>query len=139
MVIFLHNLILNEMLNDVMSKPRLINPDLYTFSIFTLWKFIVYYRLCRDIIFFDKIFVSEYKLFKRSNTSSAIYLPKDNYVLRKWKWCSSGEIMFWSFRLKMIMEEILTFQLPNCIVLYIDRLMYGENVLNSFSRNRFSF
>jgi hypothetical protein len=25
-----------EMLNDIMSKPRLLNPDLYTFSIFTL-------------------------------------------------------------------------------------------------------
>jgi hypothetical protein len=125
------------MLNDVMYKPRLLNPDLYTFSTFTWWKSIIYYRLCRDRIFFDKILVSEYKLFKRPNTSSAIYLPKDNSVLRKWKLCSSGEIMFWSFHLKIIMEKILTLRLPSCIVLYIDRLMYGENVLNSFSRNRF--
>jgi hypothetical protein len=35
-VIFLHNLISNEMLNEVMSKPRLLNPYLYTFSRFTL-------------------------------------------------------------------------------------------------------
>jgi hypothetical protein len=60
-------LISNEMLNDVMSKPRLFNPYLYSFSIFTLWKSIVYYRLCRDRIFFDKILVSEYKLLKWSN------------------------------------------------------------------------
>ena len=60
----------NEMLNDVMSKPRLPNPYLYTFSIFTLWKSIVYYRLCRDRIFSDKILVSEYKLFKISNKAN---------------------------------------------------------------------
>jgi hypothetical protein len=35
-IIFLHRLISNEMLNDVMSKPRLLNPDLYTLSIYTL-------------------------------------------------------------------------------------------------------
>jgi hypothetical protein len=49
----------------LMSNSRLLNPYLYTFSIFTLWKSIVYYRICRDRIFFDKILVSEYKLFKR--------------------------------------------------------------------------
>jgi hypothetical protein len=31
--------------------------------IFTIWKCIVYYRLCRDGIYFDKILLSEYKLF----------------------------------------------------------------------------
>jgi hypothetical protein len=35
--------------------------------IFTIWKSIVYYRFCRDRIYFHKIFVSEYKLPKRSN------------------------------------------------------------------------
>ena len=35
--------------------------------IFTIWKSIVYNLLCRDGIYFDKILVSEYKLFKRSN------------------------------------------------------------------------
>jgi hypothetical protein len=29
--------------------------------IFTIWKCIVYHRLCRDGIYFDKILVSEYK------------------------------------------------------------------------------
>ena len=38
--------------------------------IFTIWKCIVYYRLCRDGIYFDKILVSEYKLFKRSNKAN---------------------------------------------------------------------
>ena len=33
-------------------------------------KTIVYYRLCRDGIYFDKISVSEYKLFKRSNKAN---------------------------------------------------------------------
>jgi hypothetical protein len=58
-----------------MSKPRLLNPYLYTFSIFTLWKSIVYYRLCRDRIFFDKILISEYKLFKRSNKANLFLSP----------------------------------------------------------------
>jgi hypothetical protein len=35
--------------------------------IFTIWKCIAYNRFCRDGIYFDKILVSEYKLFKRSN------------------------------------------------------------------------
>ena len=70
MVLFLHKLISNDILNDVMSKPRLVNPYLYTFSIFPLWKSIVYYHLCRDRIFFDKILVSEYNLFKRSNKAN---------------------------------------------------------------------
>jgi hypothetical protein len=34
--------------------------------IFTIWKCIAYYFFCRDGIYFDKILVSEYKLFKRS-------------------------------------------------------------------------
>jgi hypothetical protein len=38
--------------------------------IFTIWKCIVYYRLCRDGIYLDKILVSEYKLFKRSNKAN---------------------------------------------------------------------
>jgi hypothetical protein len=35
--------------------------------IFTIWKCIAYNFFCRDGIYFDKILVSEYKLFKRSN------------------------------------------------------------------------
>jgi hypothetical protein len=38
--------------------------------IFTIWKCIVYHRLCRNGIYFDKILVSEYKLFKRSNKAN---------------------------------------------------------------------
>jgi hypothetical protein len=38
-------------------------------------KSIVYYRLCRDRIFFDKILVSEYKLFKRSNKANLFFSP----------------------------------------------------------------
>jgi hypothetical protein len=38
--------------------------------IFTIWKSIVYYRLCRDGIYFDKILVSEYKPFKWSNKAN---------------------------------------------------------------------
>jgi hypothetical protein len=36
--------------------------------IFTKWKWIVYNRFCRDGIYFDKILVSGYKLFKISQT-----------------------------------------------------------------------
>jgi hypothetical protein len=38
--------------------------------IFTIWKSIAYNRFCRDGIYFDKILVSEYKLFKRSNKAN---------------------------------------------------------------------
>ena len=38
--------------------------------IFIIWKCIVYNRFCRDGIYFDKILVSEYKLFKRSNKAN---------------------------------------------------------------------
>jgi hypothetical protein len=48
---------------------------------YTLWKSIVYYRLCRDGIYFDKILVSEYKLFKRSNKANClkIYDKRDDF------------------------------------------------------------
>jgi hypothetical protein len=42
--------------------------------IFTIWKCIVYYRLCRDGIYFDKILVSEYKLFMISNKANFVCL-----------------------------------------------------------------
>jgi hypothetical protein len=38
--------------------------------IFTIWKCIAYNLFCRDGIYFDKILVSEYKLFKRSNKAN---------------------------------------------------------------------
>ena len=40
--------------------------------IFTKWKCIAYNLFCRDGIYFDKILVSEYKLFKRSNKANTI-------------------------------------------------------------------
>jgi hypothetical protein len=47
--------------------------DIFNFFIlyiFTIWKCIAYNRFCRDGIYFDKILVSEYKLFKRSNKAN---------------------------------------------------------------------
>ena len=38
--------------------------------IFTIWTCIAYNFFCRDGIYFDKILVSEYKLFKRSNKAN---------------------------------------------------------------------
>jgi hypothetical protein len=38
--------------------------------IFTIWQCIAYNRFCRNGIYFDKILVSEYKLFKRSNKAN---------------------------------------------------------------------
>jgi hypothetical protein len=38
--------------------------------IFTIWKCIAYNRFCRDGIYFNKILVSEYKLFKRSKKAN---------------------------------------------------------------------
>jgi hypothetical protein len=38
--------------------------------IFTIWKCIAYNFFCRVGIYFDKILVSEYKLFKRSNKAN---------------------------------------------------------------------
>jgi hypothetical protein len=41
--------------------------DHLSLFLFTIWKSIVYNLFCRDGIYFDKILVSEYKIFKRSN------------------------------------------------------------------------
>ena len=55
--------------------------------IFTIWKSIVYYRLYRDGIYFDKILVSEYKLFKRSNKANLLialvqyHISSENIIL----------------------------------------------------------
>jgi hypothetical protein len=40
--------------------------------IFTMWKSIAYNLFCRDGIYFHKILVSEYKLFKRSNKANLL-------------------------------------------------------------------
>ena len=54
--------------------------------IFTIWKSIVYHRLCRDGIYFDKILVSEYKLFKRSNKANLFITTCSikNFFPRHW-------------------------------------------------------
>ena len=44
--------------------------DQLSLYIFTIWKSLVYNLFCRDGIYFDKILVSEYKLFKRSNKAN---------------------------------------------------------------------
>ena len=44
--------------------------DTLSLYIFTIWKYIAYNLFCRDGIYFDKILVSEYKLFKRSNKAN---------------------------------------------------------------------
>ena len=46
--------------------------DTLSLYIFTIWKSIVYNLFCRDGIYFDKILVSEYKLFKRSNKANLL-------------------------------------------------------------------
>ena len=43
--------------------------------IFTIWKCIAYNRFYRDGIYFDKILVSEYKLFKSSNKANLFHSP----------------------------------------------------------------
>ena len=71
--------------------------------IFTIWKCIVYHRLCRD-----KIMVSEYKLFKRSNKTNlfnwAIWIWIVNLALLIYReglhedsWNNLASIFYWSF------------------------------------------
>jgi hypothetical protein len=51
--------------------------------IFTIWKSIVYNLFCRDGIYFDKILVSEYKLFKRSDcTKTFDTVPHDGIRIK---------------------------------------------------------
>ena len=57
------------MLNDVMSKPQLLNSDLYTFSLYENPSFII---VSAERIYFNKFLVSEYKLFKRLNKSNLL-------------------------------------------------------------------
>jgi hypothetical protein len=48
--------------------------------IFTIWKSIVYNLFCRDGIYFDKILVSKYKLFKRSNKANLFSIRSWNSI-----------------------------------------------------------
>jgi hypothetical protein len=71
--------------------------------IFTIWKSIVYYRLCRDSIYFDKILVSENKLFKISKKANllialAIWLV---YILMQFTYNYMYSVLRFSFILVM--------------------------------------
>ena len=54
-------------LRHTLTKKILDIFDSLSLYIFTIWKCIAYNFFCRGGIYFDKILVSEYKLFKRSN------------------------------------------------------------------------
>jgi hypothetical protein len=73
----------------------------FSLYIFTIWKSIVYYRLCRDGIYFDKILVSEYKLFKRSN--------KANLLINMWR-KSVFDIYFTEFHTALTTISPILFQ-----------------------------
>jgi hypothetical protein len=47
--------------------------DTLSLYIYAIWKSIAYNLLYRDGIYFDKILVSEYKLFKKSNKANLFY------------------------------------------------------------------
>jgi hypothetical protein len=67
--------------------------------IFTIWKCIAYNRFCRDGIYFDKILVSEYKLFKRSNKANIVISLVQKPV----------------FQMKMTFQEIRIIATDPCI------------------------
>ena len=52
--------------------------------IFTMWKCIAYNHFCRDGIYFDKILVLEYKLFKRSNKTILLNI-RCFFLSKLWK------------------------------------------------------
>jgi hypothetical protein len=52
-----------------------------------VWKCIVYHRLCKDGIYFDKILVSEYKPFKRSNKANLFI------IFSKFPWQTENKIV----------------------------------------------
>jgi hypothetical protein len=61
--------------------------------IFAIWKSIVYNLFCRDGIYFDKILVSEYNLFKRTNKANLLIAFTSLSLVLLWKlfylFCSS--------------------------------------------------
>jgi hypothetical protein len=52
---------------DSPLKPRILNPYLYTFLLYENPSFTI---VSADRIYFDKIWVSEYNFFKRSNKAN---------------------------------------------------------------------
>jgi hypothetical protein len=85
--------------------------------IFTIWKSIVYYRLCRHGIYFDKILVSEYKLFKRSNKTWKCYVV---HVSTIWMWyiLMLSWLIVWNIKIAFICIW--------CLHLAIDSLCKGQ-------------
>jgi hypothetical protein len=73
--------------------------------IFTIWKCIAYNFFCRDGIYFDKILVSENKLFKRSNKANLLIALKKSKMSR----------IFLSMR---DVKIFLTFTSPNMVLLW---------------------
>ena len=68
------------------------NLSLY---IFTIWKSIVYNLFCRDVIYFDKILVSEYKLFKRSDcTKTFDTVPHDDIRIKLREYGTTSKLWF---------------------------------------------
>ena len=78
-------------MSKTILRHTLIKKIVFTFLltslsvyIFTIWKCIVYHRLYRDGLYFDKILVSEYKFFKRSNKAN-IFIALVQYPVSQMK------------------------------------------------------
>jgi hypothetical protein len=112
--------------------------------IFTIWKSIVYYRLCRDGIYFDKILVSEYKLLKRSNNANlfialSIILDLQNffhwYILQSWKLkrpliqLRPHHVWTYTSNLTTVVNSVLKFMINGTthMSIKINRLEEGHN------------
>jgi hypothetical protein len=98
-----------------------LTTDTASSYIFTIWKCIVYHRLCRDGIYFDKILVSEYKPFKRSNKANLFIALVENffhwYILQSWK-LKKPQIQlrpyhFWTYtsNLTTVIKSVLKFMI----------------------------
>jgi hypothetical protein len=106
--------------------------------IFTMWKCIAYNRFCRDGIYFDKILVSEYKLFKRSNKANLlIALFFLWYILQSWKLKRPQTQLrphhFWTFtsNLTTVVNSVLKFMIDfNFEIInegiYFDKILVSE-------------
>jgi predicted nucleic acid-binding protein len=61
---------MNTAVNIYVTITTILEQNTLSLYIFTIWKSIAYNLFCRDGIYFDKILVSKYKFFKRSNTTN---------------------------------------------------------------------
>jgi hypothetical protein len=75
-------------MSKTILRHTLIKKIVFTFLLTSLsvyiWKCIVYHRPYRDGLYFDKILVSEYKLFKRSNKAN-IFIALVQYPVSQMK------------------------------------------------------